>query len=205
MTKLLHNGPYDTFDPTKHSMWCASCNGEAECDCQGIDNVIAHLTGPMGRNTENNMAEKPTIENGGLIDPSKPWPAERTYVEPGKKFDSEKPPVVSGALNYFPRALMAVAMDSEYGFRKYKKWGGWRSVPEGKQRYLDADGRHMLMEPIEGLYDAESGLAHAQMHAWDALARLDKMLEDGDIELRRGNEIGPDGKPIPNTHRVIKL
>lgn len=203
MTKLLHNGPYDTFDPTKHSMWCASCNGEAECDCQGIDNVIAHLTGPMGRNTENNMkvGSSETLAQAAVRIATE----ERLAGEVGKKFDSEKPPVVSGALNYFPRALMAVAMDSEYGFRKYKKWGGWRSVPEGKQRYLDADGRHMLMEPIEGLYDAESGLAHAQMHAWDALARLDKMLEDGDIELRRGNEIGPDGKPIPNTHRVIKL
>lgn len=127
-------------------------------------------------------------------------------VEKGAtKFDGNKVPVVSGALQYFPRALMAIAMDSEYGFRKYGAWGGWRGVPDGVRRYTDADGRHLLAEAIEGPYDIESGIAHAVMHAWDAMARVEKLLEDREIEMRRGNEIGDDGKPIPGTHKLIEF
>lgn len=120
-----------------------------------------------------------------------------------KKYDAGKLPVVAGAINYFPRALLALASNSDYGYRKYGAWGGWRDVPDGQRRYTDADGRHLVMEQVEGPYDAESGIAHAVMHAWNAMARVEKMLEDGAIELRRGNEIGPDGKPVPNTYRRI--
>lgn len=112
------------------------------------------------------------------------------------KFDHGKHPVYTLFLDYFPRACLAVANVSEYGSRKYHA-KGWVSVPNAIPRYSDADLRHLMLESIEGPYDInDSGLAHAAQHAWNALARLELMLERGFIQDRRGNEIGPDGKPI---------
>src|SRR3990167_150811 len=114
----------------------------------------------------------------------------------GSKKDFGKCPVVQGCLQYFPMALMAVAWVSEYGFRKYGSWGGWKKVPNGSVRYLNAKGRHFLKEFIEGPYDdGDSALAHAAQDAWNALARLEKLLEEGQLEMRMGNEI-KDGLPI---------
>jgi hypothetical protein len=117
------------------------------------------------------------------------------------KKDEGKAPVYNGLFRYFPRALIAVSRVSEYGFRKYGTWGGWRAVPEGIARYSDAKARHTLKECIELYDDGDSGLAHAQMDAWNALARLDKMLEEGMVEDRIGNDI-VDGKPVLGTARA---
>lgn len=122
----------------------------------------------------------------------------------GLKFDGGKPPIVSMLLKYFPLALTAVAMCSEYGARKYEE-GGWKTVPDGIARYSNGLGRHLLNEETEGPYDEQdSGLAHAAQGAWNALARLEKMIEEGHVEIMRGNDIGEDGKPILGTARVIK-
>lgn len=122
------------------------------------------------------------------------------------KMDYGKSPVVSFFMNYFPRSVLAVTNVSEYGARKYAKGNpegtGWQKVPDGKRRYTDAAGRHILKEKIEGLYDdSDSGLAHAAQHAWNALARLEIMLSSGEIEDRRGNDLSADGKPILGTAR----
>lgn len=122
----------------------------------------------------------------------------------GLKFDDGKPPIVSMLMNYFPLALTAVALASEYGGRKYEE-GGWRTVPDGIARYSDGLGRHLLKEQTEGPYDLEdSGLPHAAQTAWNALARLEKMIEEGKVNIVRGNDIDEDGKPILGTARVIK-
>lgn len=124
-------------------------------------------------------------------------------LKAGLKFDDGKinPSFV---FEYFPLALLAVSSVAEYGARKYTR-DGWRTVPNRKARYTAADDRHRLKEYIEGPYDdGDSGHAHAAQHAWNALARLQAMLEDGDIELRRGNDIGSDGKPILGTARTLK-
>jgi hypothetical protein len=130
----------------------------------------------------------------------------------GKKFDAGKVPVWQGFENYFPRAIIGVAAVSEYGDRKY--------VPEGKglvhysqnwalvdnpARYKDAEGRHRLAPACGSDYDEESGLSHLQQKAWNAMADLERAVRDGKIELRYGNQIGPDGKPIPNTYRTISI
>jgi len=104
----------------------------------------------------------------------------------GKKFDSGKVPVNMGFMRYFPRAILAVAMVSEYGFRKYGSWGGWRDVPNALDRYADAKVRHML---ADSTYDEESGLAHAVMEAWNAMALVELLIEQNVIEARKGNEI----------------
>lgn len=115
------------------------------------------------------------------------------------KYDANKIPLYQGFKRYFPRAALAVALVSEYGFRKYGTWGGWHDVPDGVNRYTDAKSRHDTMQDIEGPYDdLDSGLAHAAQEAWNALAKLELALEQGQIELRRGNEIEfVNGKPQP--------
>lgn len=121
----------------------------------------------------------------------------------GTKLDYGKHAVYSLALDYFPRALGAVANVSEYGSRKYAA-KGWLKVPNGKVRYSDALGRHLLKEAIEGPYDdGDSGLSHAAQAAWNALARLELMLIGGSVEDRRGNDIGPDKKPVLGTARKV--
>lgn len=90
---------------------------------------------------------------------------------PGAKLDAGKAPVLRGALQYFPRALTAVAEVSAFGAGKYT-WGGWESVPDGIARYGDAMARHVLADGA----DEQSGLSHAAHAAWNALARLELML-----------------------------
>jgi hypothetical protein len=94
----------------------------------------------------------------------------------GQKFDDGKTPIYSGFLQYFPRAIQAVADISHYGFKKYGSWGGWRNVPDGLLRYTNAKARHSLAQDIEGPIDAESGKRHAAMEAWNAFARLELLL-----------------------------
>ncbi len=123
-----------------------------------------------------------------------------------KKMDFGKAPVYKLFVKYFPRAIIAVSYVSEYGLRKYNPGGdgtGWKYVRDGINRYGDADFRHDLKEVIEGPYDdGNSGLAHAAQHAWNALARLERMLEEGEIEIRVGNDI-KDGKPVLGTARNV--
>lgn len=104
---------------------------------------------------------------------------------PGSKLDHGKSPVMRGFLQYFPRAVLAVAGLSLYGANKYT-WDGWRTVADGIGRYGDAVGRHSVKETIEGLYDLEvkndprypADILHATAVAWNALARLELILEE---------------------------
>jgi len=119
------------------------------------------------------------------------------------KRDVGKSPIWQGCINYFPRALHAVANVSDYGNRKYGEWGGFALVPNAVPRYNDALGRHLVKECTEGPYDDnDSGLSHAAQVAWNALARLEMMLRDKVIEDRRGNDI-VDGKPVLGTAKVV--
>lgn len=137
----------------------------------------------------------------------------------GRKLDAGKIPLLQGCLAYFAPALFAVALVSEYGDRKYVPedaapeehyTSNWCRVPNGFNRYGDAEARHMLqpfvkIDPgVDYAYDEESGLAHLQQEAWNALARLTRAIRDGKIELRRGNDIVA-GKPVLGTARAVKL
>lgn len=122
-----------------------------------------------------------------------------------KKLDVGKPPLFQGFINRFPRAMAAIALVSEYGQRKYGTYDGWEKVPNGKVRYTDALDRHHLKEITEGRYDdSDSGLPHAAQLAWNAMARLEMMLRDGDIDMRTGNDI-KDGAPVLGTAKSVKL
>lgn len=123
----------------------------------------------------------------------------------GSKKDVGKAPIWQGLMNYFPRALWAVSLVSEYGQRKYGEWGGWAKVPNGLERYRDAHGRHILKQAIEGKYDdSDSGLAHLAQDAWNALAKLERAIRDGEVEVRIGNEI-VDGQPVLGTAKKVEL
>jgi hypothetical protein len=124
-------------------------------------------------------------------------------TEGAKKFDADKIPVYEGFDRYFPRAKLCLAMVSEYGFRKYGSWGGWKKLLDGIVRYTSAKSRHSIYQEIEGAYDAgDSGLPHAAHEAWNAMAKLEMLLEQGEIDIMRGNDI-VDGKPVLGTARKI--
>lgn len=97
------------------------------------------------------------------------------------KYDAGKTPVFRGAIAYFPRAIQAVAAISAFGATKYA-WAGWRHVPDGLDRYTDAMVRHLITEAEGQDVDPDSGLSHAAHCAWNALARLELILQAKDKE-----------------------
>ena len=112
-------------------------------------------------------------------------PQGKSPKQPGSKLDAGKSPVFQGVLDYFPRAITAVADVSLYGTNKYA-WKGWESVPDGINRYANALARHIVKEAIEGPWDIAAKLdpdhptdiRHAAQVAWNALARLELILRD---------------------------
>jgi hypothetical protein len=104
----------------------------------------------------------------------------------GKKFDAGKAPLTQGCLLYFPDALQAVALVSDYGRNKYETTfaeRNWYYVPDAVGRYADGLSRHIVKEATEGMHDDESGLLHAAHAAWNALARLQLLLEQEGLLL----------------------
>lgn len=105
--------------------------------------------------------------------------------QPGAKFDANKSPVFRGVLQYFPRALKAVADLSKNGAIKYT-WKGWREVEDGPNRYGDALARHITDEAIEGFWDLKAmndpehpyNVLHSTAQSWNSLARTELMLEE---------------------------
>lgn len=97
------------------------------------------------------------------------------------KLDGGKAPVFRGAIDYFPRAIGAVAGVSAFGANKYA-WKGWEGVPDGFNRYSDALVRHLLYEGEGEVLDPDSGLLHAAHGAWNALARLELLLKENEKE-----------------------
>jgi hypothetical protein len=108
-------------------------------------------------------------------------PTGRNPHQPGAKLDAGKPCLYRGAINYFPRAIAAVASVSTFGASKYA-WKGWETVPEGFERYSDAMVRHLIAEGKDEVLDSDSGLLHAAHAAWNALARLELKLRETENE-----------------------
>lgn len=99
---------------------------------------------------------------------------------PGAKLDNGKAPIYRGVIEYFPNAIEQVALLSQFGADKYS-WHGWSAVDNGVYRYTDAMQRHLLDEARGELYDTcegGSGLLHATAVAWNALARLERIIEE---------------------------
>jgi hypothetical protein len=92
----------------------------------------------------------------------------------GIKYDEGKPKI-GMVVKYFGPALMEVAKAGTFGCAKYgngKFWDyNWNKVENGVERYTDALMRHLLKEDTEQI-DPETGILHASLVAWNALARL---------------------------------
>lgn len=92
---------------------------------------------------------------------------------PGVKHDSGKPQV--GTLMHLcSRALIEMAKVADRGTEKYTK-GGWLTVPNGEERYLNAMQRHELSIGMGHRFDEEGLLLAAQV-AVNAMFRLELML-----------------------------
>lgn len=102
-------------------------------------------------------------------------PNGKSQHEKGSKLDHGKPRV-GLVMGGFQAALMEVAKVGTFGANKYTD-NGWMSVPNGQDRYTDAMMRHWLYECGGQDIDPESDLLHAAHLAWNALARLQLMIE----------------------------
>lgn len=103
--------------------------------------------------------------------------------QPGAKLDAGKPRL-GLVLMGFSNALRLVGEVGTYGADKYTD-GGWLQVQKGAERYTDAMFRHLLSEASTAeleANDAESGLPHAAHAAWNALARLELMIQNGEFQ-----------------------
>jgi Domain of unknown function (DUF5664) len=87
-------------------------------------------------------------------------------------------PVFSGVLQYFPKALMAVAEHSKKGNDKHNPgeplhWARHKSTDQA-----DCIARHLIdIGPKWDQKDPETGSYHATALAWRALALLEVLLE----------------------------
>ena len=94
------------------------------------------------------------------------------------KQKAAKVPLWQGVIAYFSSALQAVAAISRMGAAKHNngvmptKWRAYQV-----ETYSDALARHITEEGKGDLYDSESNMLHAAHAAWNALARLEKLLE----------------------------
>lgn len=146
-----------------HSLLCSECS--VQCD-----------NGKAGYYVES--ANSPKVQDAAvkvlneMID--------EASVSRDKKYDEGKP-YVGLMKKDFAKALLAVATISKYGVDKYKSPGSWRHVEDALRRYEDALGRHDLLMGFED-HDEESRFLHAAHRAWNALATLEMILEEKDLE-----------------------
>jgi hypothetical protein len=99
---------------------------------------------------------------------------------PGAKLDAGKPMpwlCISG----FSRALGEVVKVSTIGARKYSP-NGWKAVPDGQTRYMDAALRHLLALGAGDPVDADTGCLHKAQVIWNLLAALELELQEKEQE-----------------------
>lgn len=96
--------------------------------------------------------------------------------EPGAKLDSGKPDL-DLVLGAFSGALQEVGKVGTFGAKKYTN-NGWLVVPDGIRRYSSAMLRHYFQESEGNYLDEETSLPHAAAVAWNAMARLQLILNE---------------------------
>lgn len=114
---------------------------------------------------------------------SSTWPVEgdpngKDPHTPGAKLDAGKNRL-SLVMHGFAKALEEVGRVGTFGANKYTD-NGWVSVPNGIERYTDAQYRHLLKEAQGEIADQDSQLLHAAHCAWNALARLELKLRESE-------------------------
>jgi hypothetical protein len=97
---------------------------------------------------------------------------------PGAKLDAGKVRAWL-CIKGFSHALLAVADVTTKGAAKYTP-DGWRDVPNGRERYMDAMARHMLALGRGEQIDTDTQCLHLAQVAWNALAALELELISGE-------------------------
>lgn len=116
----------------------------------------------------------------------------------GAKLDAGKPRICIFFDEYFPHAIEAVTQISTFGAIKYSP-GGWKSVPDGYNRYTEAMRRHYSAVCKGEMFDDETKLPHDYQIAWNALARLEIALREGKYEIETDSDIKSDAEVFFNT------
>lgn len=154
------------------SMYCNHTTNEDQCETDKLTygdiqpKLVEKIMTNAFKEFTNDSPDK--VENGAI------------------KYDGGKSPIFRGGLSYFPLAIGAVAEVSAFGASKYA-WNGWRGVDDGYNRYSDAMVRHLAYEGSGEVLDPDSGLLHAAHAAWNALARLELLIEE---RKREKNSVG---------------
>lgn len=91
--------------------------------------------------------------------------------QPGAKLDAGKDRVWL-CIGGFANALGEVAEVTTKGALKYTP-NGWKNVPDGSDRYMDAAFRHLMALGRGELIDADTGCTHKSQAAWNLLASLE--------------------------------
>ena len=86
-------------------------------------------------------------------------------------------------LKGFSRAVQDMCQVGTFGAAKYTP-EGWKDVPDGEARYMDALLRHLFAHMSGELKDSDSGLPHLAHAAWNVLA----IAELGKINKEDNNE-----------------
>lgn len=94
---------------------------------------------------------------------------------PGAKLDSGK--IMMSLLLDFDDAIRVVAEVATIGAKKYSR-GGWKTVPDGYNRYTDAMLRHLFTNDEYDDGKGGTGLLHDAQVAWNALARLQYKIKE---------------------------
>ncbi len=84
-------------------------------------------------------------------------------------------PLFSGCINYFPDALLAVALLSKIGNDKHNPGEPLHWAKDKSGDHADCLARHLIQH---GEVDPETGLSHTVSVAWRALALLQTEIEN---------------------------
>jgi hypothetical protein len=96
---------------------------------------------------------------------------------PAESGERKSLPLARGLLDYFPKALAAVAAVSQAGNDKHNPGEEMHHAREKSIDHADCIIRHLI---DRGLTDPDDGLRHSAKLAWRALALLEQEIENQD-------------------------
>ncbi len=162
--------------PVCCNVCCWYYNEDKSSNCDGYKtpyNILACSDSQIVISTEAKENDSAESDSSGDKEPS------------GNKFDDGKPQL-SKLFMSFPDALSAVAVLHTEGAKKHGSIDNWKNVPGGYERYTDSLLRHVMESASGSDYDDDApGFLHDINVLWNALTRLQLMLEGSDIQLRK--------------------
>jgi hypothetical protein len=108
-------------------------------------------------------------------------PFGKTQHDIGAKLDAGKPRF-GLLMTEFANAMLEICKVGTYGAAKYTD-SGWKNVPNGESRYMDALYRHLNKRHVGEVDDLETGLPHLAHAAWDAICVLELELRKREASL----------------------